>query len=468
MPWEHRDQTDEAEKLYNEPLRTKKRLLEEENRALKRLLRENSIDWQGIIHPNPTQPLPSRITRSCVYKGRALPHMPVEIVLKILSYALTSPQPILDPLCKLKPERMVPSEKCKFNNIAIHFLATCRAYHNEGTRLLWSNNAFIFTSPTSLQNFAELDLVHRQRIRHVTFRIVAQFYDDVEDRVHRLPASYHHSLRSSIKLPVQRRHAESPMEKGGFRSYAWYQLIDFLEAMLPPYDPAHKSAPTQPRPRLLPALETLRIDFVNFLKDFLPDPPNQLHQVAMHQLGCTLNEVIATGLPRDPAGLLARLELTGLLRHEGIFTTHAPTLVAVKDGLRPLHASRRGGELFHTVARAMPSADDKLMHYHTHNGKTHGHFRVPPAAPYEGEPPFSDLFCCRTIWKKVPTKLDLYGTGERRWEMFDRVTGDPWETAWVNAVFGAVGDDGETVTCANCGKIHEGALPAVADMEGSF
>ncbi|KAH8156598.1 hypothetical protein CIB48_g11653 [Xylaria polymorpha] len=237
-----RDQSDQAELYYNQPLRAKNRRLEDENLNLKRMLREHGISWQKN-QPKPTRTKTSRVTRSSKSQERKLPHLPVEIQLRVLSYALTSPHPIVDPLCKSRPERMLPREKGKRNHIAIHFLATCRAYRFEGTKLLWSNNTFLFTSPASLRQFAELDLTYRRNIRHVTFRLIARFYDD-EDRVHRLPATYHPSLKSSVKLAVQRRPKEHTLARRGFRAYAWYQLIDFLEAMLPPYDPASKRRPS--------------------------------------------------------------------------------------------------------------------------------------------------------------------------------------------------------------------------------
>ncbi|KAI1121469.1 hypothetical protein F5Y10DRAFT_256283 [Nemania abortiva] len=449
--WECRDQADQAELYYNQPLRAENRRLEDENLTLKRLLRKHGISWQNT-QPKPTRSKSSRVTRSSISHDRVLPHLPVEIQLRVLCYALTSPHPIVDPLCKSKPERMLPREKRKGNDIAIHFLATCRAYHFEGTKFLWSNNTFLFTSPTNLRQFAELDLVYRQQVRHATFRLIARFYDD-EDRVHRLPTSYHPKLKSSVKLAVQRRPKEKTLARRGFRAYAWYQLIDFLEAMLPPHDPACKSSPTEPRPRLLPALETLRIDFVNFINDLLQYPPQHLHDLASHQLGCMLNEVTLTGVPTDECGLRVSTELSGLLKDEGLLIDHPPTLVAVKDGIRLLQCVGPLCDHSLKVVRGMPSTNDFFSDSH----RTHSQSDFPPAPSPEGKPPYSAFYSCRTIWKKVPIKLD--GNGERRWELFDRVSGMAWEDVEEEAtLFDFLDDELEPMVCENCGECHPGAL----------
>ncbi|KAJ2982641.1 hypothetical protein NUW58_g6400 [Xylaria curta] len=416
--WECRDQTDQVELYYNQPLRAKNRSLEDENLALKRLLREHGISWQkNQPKPHPHQKrLASHVLAHLT--TNPFPHLPVEIQLRVLSYALTSPHPIVDPLCKSRPERMLPREKGKRNHIAIHFLATCRAYRFEGTRYLWSNNTFLFTSPASLRQFAELDLSYRQNIRHVTFRLIARFYDD-EDRVHRLPTTYHPSLRLCS----------------------------------PPYDPACKSSPTQPRPRLLPGLESLRIDFVNFINDLLQYPPQQLHDLASHQLGCMLNEVILTGVPTDECGLRVSTELSGLLRDEGLLIDHAPTLVAVKDGIRMLQCIVPVCDHPSKVVRGM-----RINENHFFNDEHHRHSWAdfPPAPPDEGEPPYSPSHSCRTIWKKVPIKLD---GNERRWELFDRVSGMPWEDAEEEAtMFDFLDDEEDPLVCENCGECHPGAL----------
>lgn len=380
----------------------------------------------------------------------------METQLKILEFALLSPHPIVDPFCKSRPERMLAHEKSKRPNIAINFLVTCRAYHYEGTRMLWANNTFVFTSPASLKQFAELDLSYRRKIKHVTFRIIARFYDDV-NRTHRLPRSYHSRLKNSVRLAIHRRPNERTLARRGFRAYAYSQLVDFLEALLPPHDPqlaAHftsaNTSHTTPYPRLLPSLESLRIDFVNFSDDLLSYPPPQLHDLASHQLGCMLNELTLTGVPTDECGLRVNTELSGLLKHEGLLIDHGPIMVAMRSGVRLLN--NEGDQDFYSarVVRAM---------YTPHNNhfphQRHDLIDLPPAPPEEGDPPFSAFHSCRTIWKKVPVKLEK--SDERRWELFDRVSGLSWHDVEIDGTM--LDEDAGPTECGNCGETHLGAIP---------
>ncbi|CAJ2514288.1 Uu.00g024070.m01.CDS01 [Anthostomella pinea] len=457
--WECRDQTDQAELFYNQPLRIKNKRLEDENMALKRLLRENGIPWQmqpkSASPPNPF----ARVTRSSKVQRQNLPHLPVELQLRVLSYAVTSPHPIVDPLCKVKPERLLLQEKAQPHYIAIHFLATCKAYRVEGTKFLWTNNTFVFTSPEALRNFAELNAVYRMKVQQVTFRLIAKFYDD-ENRNHRIPRAHHPDLTHAVKLTVHKRPKENNLARRGFRAYAWYQLIDFLDALLPPFDPALVPASSlvrpAPRPRLLPSLEKLRIDFVNFGEDLFQYPPPQLHDLASHQLGCILNEVVLTGVPTDECGLRVSTELSGLLRDEGLLIDHAPTMVAVKNNLRMLQCDADQCHYSSKVVRAMRTVSD-YHHHHFDDDHRYAGLDFPPAPKDEGEPPLSEFHSCRTIWKKVPKKLD--GNDERKWELFDRVSGMPWEDIQEEAtMFDMIDDDEEGITCENCGEVHPGAL----------
>ncbi|RYP43560.1 hypothetical protein DL768_009851 [Monosporascus sp. mg162] len=456
--WECRDQADQAEIYYNQPLRIKNRRLEEENMTLKRLLRENGISWRSQGSSD-AQSLAARVTRSSSKRSKVLPHLPVEIQLRILSYAMTSPFPIVDPLSKPKADRLIAREKTKANKIAIHFLATCKAYHVEGTQFLWRNNSFVFTTPEALRNFAEVPLVHRQTISSINFRIIAKFYDD-EDRIRKLPSTHHPDFKKSPKLVVHRRPKEHTLARRGFRVYAYYQLIDFLEAMLPPFQPAEDSSDlenvkSQKRPRLLPNLERLRIDFVNFGEDMLMFPPAQLHDLACHQMGRSLNEVVLTGLPSDDAGFRVSTELGGLLRDEGLLIDHAPTMVALKNGVRLLPCDDDVCRYSSKVVRAMSSTG--RLHLHDHHDHPLPRDEFPPAPKERGEPPPSAYHSCRTIWKRVPVKLD--DPDNRKWELYDRVSGLPWDDVEEEIMFmDMMEDELESPECENCGKRHLGAV----------
>ncbi|KAI1817537.1 hypothetical protein GGS20DRAFT_13311 [Poronia punctata] len=460
--WECRDQTEQAEAYYNHHLRAKNRRLQAENQALKRLLRQNNVEWQS--QPKGKAPSPSRrVTRSTTNQFSPPPLLPVEIQLGILYYALQSPHPIVDPLTKSRLDRMLPHEKSKRPNIAIHFLATCRAFLYEGNRMLWSNNTFLFTSPATLKHFAELDSCYRHQVQHVTLRLIARFYDD-EDRVHRLPRTYHSSLRGPVKLTIQRRPKEKTLARRGFRAYAWYQLVDYLEALLPPHNPdlaaasnwtASNSSHTVPYPRLLPLLESLRIDFVNFTDDLFQYPPPQLHDLASHQLGCMLNELILTGVPTDECGTRVTTELSGLLKDEGLLLDHGPVMVGRTNGLRPLTYDEPDNYSY-KVVRAMPLPPQHQLFDDMHH--RHDVVDFPPAPPDEGEPPFSMYHSCRTIWKKVPLKPGA-SDEKRVWKLFDRISGLPWDDVQLDAtMFDDLDDEEGPMVCENCGDIHPGAL----------
>ncbi|KAI2465010.1 hypothetical protein F4781DRAFT_44019 [Annulohypoxylon bovei var. microspora] len=474
IAWECRDQADQAEIYYNHPLRTKVRRLEDENLTLKRMLRENGISWQ--TRSKPVQTSNGRITRSSsrVSSSRPLPHIPVEIQLRILFFAMSSPHPIVDPLCKAKPEHLLVQEKVKSNQVAIHFLATCKAYHAEGTKFLWSNNSFVFTNPEALRNFAEVPFKFRQNVKDINLRIVARFYDD-EDRTRKLSRHHHPDLKKAIPLTVHRRPKENTPARRGFRTYGWYQLIDFLTAMLPPFDPAQVAHPNglpaaqlTPIPKLLPSLSKLRIDFVNFGTDMFTSPPAQLHDLASHQFGCTLNELILTGLPSDEIGERVCNELAGLLKNEGLLIDHAPTMIALKNSLRPLSCDAVECHYSSKVVRAAGKID---LNPYVHSDELHAHsfgleFSLAPEE--EGVPPYSYFHSCRTIWKKVPVKLD---GDERKWELFDRITGQPWDEVEEEATMydcAPIGEPDVGISCENCGEIHPGAIPPDYLIEDIF
>ncbi|KAK6088725.1 hypothetical protein SCUP234_00605 [Seiridium cupressi] len=456
--WECRDQADQAEANYNHPLRARNKQLEDENMVLKRLLRENGVSW-----PSPyatlQQPAPrtSRSTRSRSSVTATLPHLPTEIILKILSCAMTSKYPIIDPLCRTKRDHGTEAEAKRKNQIAIHFLAASKAYNVEGKRYLWTNNRFTFTTVQAVKMFAEVDICYRELVHEVNFRILARFYDD-ETRVHKLSRDYHRLLQKPTKLRVNKRAKEPTLARRGFRSYAWLQLVDFLEALLPPHDPQHDNA--LPRKRLLPNFRKLRIDLINFAEDTWQFPTAQLHDVAAHHLGCSLDQVIVTGLPRDDVGIRAVNDLQGLLKDDGLFIDHDPTYISPARGtLRSLP----GNHMHLRVIRAMRPTTGVKHHHHDDHPTFFDDF--PPAPPEVGEPPPSDYASCRTIWRKVPKHVDR---PETKWVLFDRVSGFPWdevgEEILIEDDYFEMEDDssdfGDFLICENCGDYHPGPIRA--------
>ncbi|CRK39519.1 hypothetical protein BN1708_007952, partial [Verticillium longisporum] len=370
---------------------------------------------------------------------------------------------------RLRPDTVTAEEKARGNQIAIHFLATCRAMHTEGTRILWGHNSFTFTSPEALRHFAELDLNHRKGIKGVTFRIIAQFYDDKKRR-HRLHHTYHQSLRKDHQLPVNMRVNEQTYARGGFRCYSWSQIVDFLAALRPPFDPKHDRK--QIRPRLLPALESLHIDLVNFTADKLPTFGNDMHNMASHELGCSLNELYVTGLPIDDPGVKASAELTGLLRDEGLYMTGVPAYVQTKRGVLPLsghpicarviraYKSLRVGSLgASTVPIDDELSDSEDTDFDALDGSGldahHSHIPTMPAAPAQEGHPTSHRED-KVIWKRVPISRN---SGERRWVEFCRSSGYPIEPpADKNGNDDDEEDEDSISICPCCGEPHPGTF----------
>lgn len=237
FPFDARDHEEQAELRYNAPLRQQNQSLLEENMMLKKLLRERGIPWNDAVASHPafqcndpandingsanTNSLSrrrrsSRLRELQTLQSHRIPHLPAEIMIRILQYAVTAEQPIIDPLSKLSQERLTIEEAARGNQINICFLATCKAYYVEGKRLFWACNTFTFTTPEALRRFADVDFNIRKDIRHITLRVVARYYDD-EKRTHRLDTDYHPDMSKSAPLKVIPRHRDpASMSRYGF------------------------------------------------------------------------------------------------------------------------------------------------------------------------------------------------------------------------------------------------------------
>lgn len=354
-------------------------------------------------------------------KGLGNPHLPMEIILRILTFALTSQHPIIDPLSPCTVRNITKQEEQgRKAQLAIGILSTCKALREEGSQVLWTSNTFTFTSPQAVRNFAALDARYRSQISHVNFRVIAQYYDDDKSRTHRLSKSYHRDLKRDLKLKVEYRPKEGPLIRPGFRSYSWSQIVDFFAALRPPYDPGVANI-TTPRPRLLPALTSLRLDLVNFADGLLPFSGSEFHDIASHEFGCTLNELQVTGMPFDDAGIKATCELCGLLKDEGLYLDCIPTAVlGCKGRLSSLSTATWCGR----VVRAQKANDsdnddddDDGDDYAAHHPKLG---LLPPAPAEEGHPETPPDMVNSIIWKKVPVARD---DSTREWLPFRRQSG---------------------------------------------
>ncbi|KAG6024637.1 hypothetical protein E4U40_003152, partial [Claviceps sp. LM458 group G5] len=305
---------------------------------LKRILRENGIFWSPIsrAHIKQTSTRSRRSTRNSRRLDELeLPRLPTEVISRIVKYALQSPHPIIDPLSRTVREHLTGPERSRGNQIAIHILATCRAIHTEGTRHLWESNTFVFTTPEALRHFAELSPEHRNKITSVNLRVIARYYDD-RQRTYKLEEGISPVChKPGHLLNILSRPKESRPIRGGLRSYSGYQLADFLMALRAPYDPNYQDKHI-PRPRLLPSLSLLRLDFVNFIGKMWHHRSldSEIHELACHELGCTLNELQITGLPISPSR--TPQDLCCMLKDEGVYLDGCATYVSQKERLQKL------------------------------------------------------------------------------------------------------------------------------------
>ncbi len=433
---------------YHHPLRRSNHALAQENLRLKRLLRQHGIPWSAAskAHLDCLEP-GRRKTRATLRKIEPTrPSLPTEVLLRILRFAMTSPNPIIDALSPLSPENISDAEKSRGNQIAIHCLATCRAMHAEGTRYLWELNDFVFTTPQALQAFCGVDLHYRKQISHITLRIVARYYDD-QRRRHKLEPGYHDDLKKDQPLIVHFRPRESPLVRGGFRCYTWSQVIDFLMCLRPPYDPSHRGKDVA-RPKLLPGLSSMRLDLVNFSDALVPFSGSELHNITSHELGCSLDELQITGMPFDDAGMKAAAELSGMLKDDGLYLDGPASFVAQKKNLRQLSGSKWCAR----VIRAWKAEDGDLSDFDEleddHNGSLSGWHRpklgILPPVPKEEDHPPSNRPDNAVIWKRVPLSRD---STQRQWGEFSRYSG--YE---LDSLDGSDVDGSDTCPC--CGESH--------------
>lgn len=484
--WDDRDQIDQSEAYYQHPVRLQNEELIRENLELKELLRNHDISLPGPVSAksrsarSSTKRASTRKTRSMGSTSydsglqgasEKMPHLPMEVQLRILKYALTSATPIIDPLSKARSENMTVAERIgRANQIAINFLTTCKAFHTEGSRVLWSNNTFVFTDHRALRNFASLDLEYRKGIKHINLRIVCQFFDD-QVRPHFMPRDYHTDLKKAVPIKVHLRPKETKLDRGGFRAYAWTQVTDFLDALQETWYPLCDKS--KPIPRLLPDLESMRIDLVNFPDGKLPVPDMAFHHMAAHKSGCTLNELMVTGLPCCEEGVKAGDDMAGMLKHGGLFMDARPAFIQTKTLLKPLHGGNFLSKLPRSGLMVLPGEekapdghpeDDETVHAHET-----GHARM-PAAPYVPGHPESE-YERPTVWKLVPVTRD---SAERKWVEYDRQFGRTVDMCKYMLGIDMDEDDDEAFTmdydfddmdwdffmCLKCGEDHPPWEPA--------
>jgi hypothetical protein len=429
-PHEGRNAFEEAKEYYHHPLREKNAKLLDELTLIKQCLRTAGIDptklMRGELRANETALITRRTSQRVKEKtsSGALPHIPTELVLQIMEYALVSKDPIADPLSELKKDHLTAQEQhIAKNQVAYGFLSTCHLFNHEGKKVFWGRNTFMFTTAAALRNFASLAIEDRQLVQAVNLRVIARYYDEDKKVTRYMSRKYSQAMKKKTSIRVY--HPPAPREFGvqtpGFQSFSWLKLVDFLRALQPPYSPGDTIE--KRRPYLLPNLTNMRIDLVNFqgAVDGTGEAMARLHEEAHHNQPSFLHELMITGLPCGPVGSEAATNLMSLLKFDGLFLDGSPAYIEDKKSLVPLKGPKMNEKVFRSNFSILET-DEEIKEDHANHHTLHDPNRPPPVVPTASEQPTlnSSMIGSDTIWKHVPASRD---SPERHWVEFDRRTG---------------------------------------------
>jgi hypothetical protein len=217
--------------------------------------------------------------------------LPIEIVLRILRYAVTSPVPIIDPFFKLRKGNCTREEIASRKHISINFLAASKFLNAEGIKLLVTCNDFVFTQVAAVQKFQKVPFHLRATIKNVVFRVVGQYYDDEPRKQDMSGLAPYHPMVAKLVMPIFAR-PQGLFRDQGVQSYCWLQLSEFFKATCFPVSGSKEYE------RLLPSLEKFRIDLVNFC-EHLPFPGPRYASVVRWCMGRIADEVMLTGKSRS-------------------------------------------------------------------------------------------------------------------------------------------------------------------------
>jgi hypothetical protein len=349
----------------------------------------------------------------------------MEIQLRILGFAMRCSHSIIDPLFKARNEHLTKDERAqrkelpvgkyissavshllsRADHLLLDILATCKAYHEEGTKLFF-NNSFVFTQVAALENFARVSSEIRSTIKHVTLRVVGRYYDDEPSKRNILNTQYHPSAQD-VKIQVYSRPKGAYMDKG-IHSYCWQQLADFLKNLQVPTGPRRLS-------KLFPSLRRMRVDLVNF-SDHLHYPGPGFATILRWHTGEFLDELIMTGIPDDGPNEGPEQMFTRILKDEGVFASGPPIFISQARCLKPLPP-------LDLAVRCVRADEDTKIIRSIQNKENMLNKRVRALLdPADGKPPKSFYPPGRTIWKFTQDSLRVQ---ERRWIEFDRESGYP-------------------------------------------
>ncbi len=387
-----------------DPLMEENKRLSAEVEKLRALLAEHNITQASA---DPKCPLKkSRVSlRMCKDSGKFGMEekkgtvLPAEILLRILGFAVTSPTPIIDPFYKLRKSNITKEERTSRNHINVNFMATCKAMQVEGTKLIVQMNQFIFTQVAALEKFSHVSPALRANIEHLTIRCVGRYYADTTKKLNLDGDSIYHAKVPKFEIQSIAR-PKGMIRDGGIQAYCWYQVSDFLRALVLPYDKKNDV-----RPKLFPALQTFQLDLVNFC-DHLPLGIWGFASILRWHLGQICDELLVTGMPEVDGGSDEEMLLRNILRDEGLLSTGCPVFISASNSLTRLEGY---GYVQHVVRANKHSS---LRNIKTAARVTH---------PEGGQPPKSTQPPGTTIWKYTSD----HTSRPKIWIEFDRATGFP-------------------------------------------
>ncbi|KAF8857242.1 hypothetical protein BDZ45DRAFT_674890 [Acephala macrosclerotiorum] len=392
-------------------LQEEKKRAEKEIRRLQSLLAKNNIDYRKKSE-KPTYNSPD--TRK-FFGGKDIrdktesihgKEIPNEILLRILSFAVTSSATLTDPFYKGRRDTMTKEENLARREINVNFLATSKFFNVEGTRLLLENNEIVFTQAPALANFAKIPRALRSAIQHVTLRVVGRYYGERARKGIDLSgdAPYNSSL-SNFTIPLLAQ-PDGIKRDGGIQAYCYTQLLDFLKAFRMPQ---HRVSGKQNK--LLPSLKTMRLDLVNFC-EHLPPGDLILAPVLRWHLGQFLDELLVTGTVWYEIDDTAHV-LRNIVKDGGLFSEASAVFISVKDGLKILP----GHGINHHLVRPQRVPMAQFWESHPDGGNT------PGSNSLEGGTVFKWAFKELSDTKKMWIEFD-YETGDQYYYDSDEMGDD--------------------------------------------
>ncbi|KAK0129231.1 hypothetical protein ONS95_001166 [Cadophora gregata] len=217
-----------------------------EVKRLKALLRQHNIEFDTCL-PVSIKYVSKNGAPQEPDNGRK-PRLPIEILLRILGFALTSPVPIIDPFYKMRVQNVTKAERLSRQHINVQCLGVSQVCKTEGMRILLEQNDFVFTQAAAVESFAKISPELRSTIKHVTFRVVGRYYNDEARKADLSGGGVYHDSIPKFLVPVLPR-PKGMINDKGMQAYCWFQLADFLRAMQLP-----RELMSSNRPKLFPGL----------------------------------------------------------------------------------------------------------------------------------------------------------------------------------------------------------------------